>query len=321
MNNDTREHAEANPDPWVGRAFWMLENSAGEWLADCDSCFVTRDCREALRFPNEQTADDLRRQLRGVKWRDFKPTEHAYVETPTREHAEGGPRSLPGHIYGVSTNDPDVKAVLDFLLSNDQLKALRQRLSIHELRVIANGACFALGARRVITALTRAPDSAQGQTVAWVQESLMAELADENIDVSANVAIGHSQHGEFTVPLYTAPPSAPESVAFLDVVFDGPPSHESGRFVEVENPEGCSVNAGEWIDRKDGLWALRIPMPAPSAGRPVTPCTREEAVEIAKRALVITPDIENAAVQGSKHFWVVRVIELMRLIDAARGVK
>lgn len=44
----------------------------------------------------------------------------------------------------------------------------------------------------------------------------------------------------------------------IDVVFDGPPSHESGRFVEVEDMQGRSINAGEWIDRKDGFWALRL---------------------------------------------------------------
>ncbi|KKL64361.1 hypothetical protein LCGC14_2165810 [marine sediment metagenome] len=50
----------------------------------------------------------------------------------------------------------------------------------------------------------------------------------------------------------------PELIPFLDVVFDGPPGHESGRFVEVEDPSGKSVCAGEWIDRGDGMWALRI---------------------------------------------------------------
>lgn len=45
---------------------------------------------------------------------------------------------------------------------------------------------------------------------------------------------------------------------YIDVVFDGPPSHESGRFVEVEDPAGKSISAGEWIDRGNGLWALRI---------------------------------------------------------------
>lgn len=49
-----------------------------------------------------------------------------------------------------------------------------------------------------------------------------------------------------------------EEGELLDVVFDGPPSHESGRFVEVENMAGASVRAGEWIDRGDGLWALRL---------------------------------------------------------------
>jgi hypothetical protein len=45
---------------------------------------------------------------------------------------------------------------------------------------------------------------------------------------------------------------------YVDIVFDGPPSQESGRFVEAESPAGKSVNIGGWIDRKDGYWALRI---------------------------------------------------------------
>lgn len=52
----------------------------------------------------------------------------------------------------------------------------------------------------------------------------------------------------------------------IDIVFDGPPAHESGRFVEVEDASGKSINVGEWIDRGNGLWALRLP-------------TREAAVE------------------------------------------
>lgn len=48
------------------------------------------------------------------------------------------------------------------------------------------------------------------------------------------------------------------SDSYIDIVFDGQPAHESGRFVEVEDPNGASVKAGEWIDRKDGYWALRI---------------------------------------------------------------
>jgi hypothetical protein len=50
-----------------------------------------------------------------------------------------------------------------------------------------------------------------------------------------------------------------DSRDFVDVVFDGPPSHESGRFVETEDERGHSISVGEWIDRGDGLFALRIP--------------------------------------------------------------
>ncbi|MEN6547580.1 MAG: hypothetical protein ABFE07_16220 [Armatimonadia bacterium] len=48
----------------------------------------------------------------------------------------------------------------------------------------------------------------------------------------------------------------------IDIVFDGPPDHEAGRFVEVEQ-DGQSVNVGEWIKRGDGYWALRIPYDRP----------------------------------------------------------
>lgn len=51
--------------------------------------------------------------------------------------------------------------------------------------------------------------------------------------------------------------SSPE---FVDIVFDGPPGPESGRFVECEDPQGRGMRAGEWIDRGNGLWALRIPL-------------------------------------------------------------
>jgi hypothetical protein len=45
----------------------------------------------------------------------------------------------------------------------------------------------------------------------------------------------------------------------IDIVFDGPPGPTSGRFVEVEDPSGRSIKAGEWINRPDGMSVLRIP--------------------------------------------------------------
>lgn len=47
-------------------------------------------------------------------------------------------------------------------------------------------------------------------------------------------------------------------VGRLDVVFDGPPGPTSGRFVEVER-DGKSIGVGRWVERPDGLWALKIP--------------------------------------------------------------
>lgn len=44
----------------------------------------------------------------------------------------------------------------------------------------------------------------------------------------------------------------------IDVLFDGPPGPEGGRFIEAEDSGGRSIRAGEWIRRGDGLWALRL---------------------------------------------------------------
>ena len=43
----------------------------------------------------------------------------------------------------------------------------------------------------------------------------------------------------------------------MDIVFDGPPGPEAGRFVEVEFG-GRSLRIGKWHKRPDGLWALRF---------------------------------------------------------------
>lgn len=46
---------------------------------------------------------------------------------------------------------------------------------------------------------------------------------------------------------------------FVDIVFDGPPSHESGRFVEGETKDGRSIRCGQWLERPGtGYWVLRI---------------------------------------------------------------
>ncbi len=46
---------------------------------------------------------------------------------------------------------------------------------------------------------------------------------------------------------------------YVDIVFDGPPESIAGRFVEVEDSQGRGIKFGEWLQRPDGYWVLRIP--------------------------------------------------------------
>ncbi len=54
---------------------------------------------------------------------------------------------------------------------------------------------------------------------------------------------------------------------YINFVFDGPPSPEGARFVEVEDSRGRSINFGEWVRRPDGYGAHRIPADARQSGR------------------------------------------------------
>jgi len=75
---------------------------------------------------------------------------------------------------------------------------------------------------------------------------------------------------------------------FIDVVFDGPPGHEAGRFVEVEDSSGKSVRVGDWIDRGNGLWALRIPsqsLPTLISPDLIPPQTRQSMDDYAAHGL------------------------------------
>lgn len=47
-------------------------------------------------------------------------------------------------------------------------------------------------------------------------------------------------------------------VRTVQIVFDGAPGPEAGRFVEVENEAGSSIKLGTWVKRPDGYWALRF---------------------------------------------------------------
>lgn len=44
---------------------------------------------------------------------------------------------------------------------------------------------------------------------------------------------------------------------YLDFVVGNGPGPDCG-LIEVENDEGKSVNVGEWFQRSDGFWVLRV---------------------------------------------------------------
>lgn len=49
-----------------------------------------------------------------------------------------------------------------------------------------------------------------------------------------------------------------KTIQRINIIFDGPPGPEAGRFVEVENEEGASINVGDWLKLDSGLWALSL---------------------------------------------------------------
>lgn len=51
---------------------------------------------------------------------------------------------------------------------------------------------------------------------------------------------------------------AMDTPAPINIVFDGPPGPEGPRFIEVETDDGRSIRVGEWQQRQDGNWGLRI---------------------------------------------------------------
>ena len=88
------------------------------------------------------------------------------------------------------------------------------------------GAATALGALPVARALVEL-DAAL--------DARRAEYMDENRDLQARI----------------------NELELVDIVFDGPPSHESGRFVEVEDQSGKSIRVGEWLQKGD-YWVLQL---------------------------------------------------------------
>ena len=59
-------------------------------------------------------------------------------------------------------------------------------------------------------------------------------------------------------PTDSDPQPDAEGKGAINIVFDGPPGPEAGRFVEVEDDDGHGIKVGEWIQRENGCWNLHI---------------------------------------------------------------
>ena len=114
----------------------------------------------------------------------------------------------------------------------------------------------------------------------------------ENHMTNVIISEEETEDGLYDMADVGLPPSiatpASEMNKAINVIFDGPPAPRAGRFIEVETDNGKSINAGEWIERPDGYWSLRItslppepfPLvttPAPEVFAPVKLCRFNQA--------------------------------------------
>lgn len=117
----------------------------------------------------------------------------------------------------------------------------------------ANDAWRALGEELGFNYMTVEPVSGKSDRFFMAEPTAIEEESSSSIeDVSTTMS---GIIGSFDSSIR---PKPEKSSRAINIIFDGPPSHESGRFVEVENDRGQSVSVGEWEEREDGLWALRI---------------------------------------------------------------
>lgn len=91
---------------------------------------------------------------------------------------------------------------------------------------------------------------------AKVAETLHAMIGD--VDELYHHAVAPRNKQALAAATELCEAHAVDETDYVDILFDGPPSHKSGRFVEVENSKRQSIKIGEWIHRDDGYWVLRF---------------------------------------------------------------
>lgn len=94
-------------------------------------------------------------------------------------------------------------------------------------------------------------------------ERCLAVIQDMMPNIANGVVQNYQELNEAPTSLRKAIDDGCSDVVKMDtvhVVFDGPPGHESGRFVETEDSEGHGISAGEWVEIR-GCWHLVIERP------------------------------------------------------------
>jgi hypothetical protein len=99
---------------------------------------------------------------------------------------------------------------------------------------------------------------ARGAIAAAIVElkGMADETEGEMRDTFAFVIENLETANEATAQPEPCRPTATDS-RFVDIVHAYPPGPDSS-FVEVENEDGRGMKLGEWIERQDGVWVLRI---------------------------------------------------------------
>jgi hypothetical protein len=91
--------------------------------------------------------------------------------------------------------------------------------------------------------------------------------------------------------------------AAINIIFDGPPGPEGPRFIEVENDSGRSIRVGEWQERTNGCWALRIALPMQTArvvqDAYVDPEYVDPEIDLMQRILKECENTELSAIHAS----------------------
>lgn len=92
-----------------------------------------------------------------------------------------------------------------------------------------------------------------------VGESACASPANFDAQIGRRVARDNAKQKIWALEGYLLREKLANPTDTIDVVFDGGPGAVAGRFVEFEDSASRSIHYGEWVERPDGLWALRIP--------------------------------------------------------------